>query len=100
MDRIYHPTDGCSLRIRDVDTRWFAVVQADVHIVCGNKVRHDLHIAIERAVGSREEEPMLTAFEWAIRGNEDAAAKVARLVIDEEIDATFLDPCIIPEPAS
>ena len=36
---------------------------------------------------------LLNVYEWAIRGREDAARRVAALLVDDEMYRLYWDPC-------
>lgn len=105
MDATFKPAPGCSLRIYSasfededewIDT-WYAEFHASVAAKCvfGERHIYKLHDQIE--ITSQTPEPILTHFEWAVRGNNLAAAQLCRILVDRELAEVYYDPCVAPE---
>ena|SRR5947207_2240623 len=103
MERLYHPSQRCLLKIwaedfddSPLDARWYARVIASVTVTCSNQLTHTINIEMAREITTEEDPPLLNVFEWAVRGSDTAAARLAAMLIDEEMYRSYMDPCSIP----
>lgn len=80
--------------VHDPELGWSVEVNATVNLHCIFGEEHAIPIHALLRVGHHTDRILLDRFEWAIRGRRDAVLQLTTLIIDDEIQAHFIDPCL------
>lgn len=84
------------MRIWNDKHSWYAHVVAPMRVRCGKGLIHDMSIDHRREITTKEDSATMNAYEWAIRGKDDAMVHLAQLLVQEYLDRVWLDPCLVP----
>lgn len=76
------------------DTGWWVKVQATVNLRCVFGEEHQIKIDAYRQIGHHTDAMILDAFEWAIRGRRQHILQLTMMLVDDEIQENFVDPCL------
>lgn len=101
--RIYTFDEGQSLRIEHTGQQWIAEIMAIVPCRCMNDIEHAVDVNSVRTIDHHfawVDTAMLNAYEGALRGNVDAARRLFLLLLQDEVQAAWFDPCEISNDPS
>jgi hypothetical protein len=94
MRQVHELDPSLTTVIGNDDTGWWVEVTATVNLRCVFGEEHSIDIHAFRQVGRHTDDLVLTAFEWAIRGQKQAILQLTMTIIDDEIQESFVDPCL------
>lgn len=95
MRRTYE-IDRMVLTVEFLGESWVAKVTGACVALCEHGEEHCFDIDVTVTMDARrchEDLALLDAYEWAIRGREDAARRVVALITDDEMYRQYFDPC-------
>lgn len=95
MQRIYEIGDTM-LVVENVGEDWVARVSGSVTTFCERGLEHVFEIDCTVHMDARlcnTDLALLNAYEWAIRGQDEAARRLATLITDDEMYRLYVDPC-------
>ena len=95
MRRTY-AINGMALTIAFTGDVWVAKLEGPCVVTCqyGEEHTYDIDCTVHMdAQRCTQDLALLNAYEWAIRGKQDHAHRVAALILDDEMYRLFFDPC-------